>query len=120
MKPTLLVYILGFLFILAMAGFIMQSCENRKLNRESENTKRMVIRSQKRTLKQIDSMAVEQKIVESKVRALTLQKQTMEDELLKERALKNQFKVKYEKSKNTPVPQWDHASLDSLLDAITR
>lgn len=120
MRATLLVYVLGLLFILAMAGFIMQSCENKKLNRESENTKRMVIRSQERTEKQIDSMVVEIKIVESKSRALALEKSAAEDELLKERAEKKEYKSKYEKSKTNPVPNWRFDELDSIILSITR
>lgn len=65
-------------------------------------------------------MAVEYRKIEALSQALMFEVEKSREELKKQHLVTTQWKVKYEKAKNTPAPEWGHAQLDSLLDAITR
>lgn len=88
------------------------------MDRESQNTKRLLMRGQKQTQRRIDSMNVEYEKIQAMSQALMYEVEQSREQLKKQHVVTTQWKVKYEKAKNTPVPDWDSRQLDSLLSSI--
>ena len=116
-KTTVLLVI-----ILAMALIAMfrQYTEIHSLTKEAGDTNRQLMRKNKELLESVAASDQLRGKLEEREKYWLYMQADLRDSLKTAQINTSSWRKKYEKLKNTPVPDWSNADLDSLLESIIR